>query len=75
MIIFLFTTLNRRLRTNKKKLGINKPLITHILRHTHVSKLAELGGPLYSIQNRVDHGDAETTRDIYSHVTRNAKSK
>ena len=44
-------------------------------RHTHISKLAELGVPLYIIQNRVGHADSETTRDIYLHVTQTAKEK
>lgn len=30
-------------------------------RHTHVSKLAELGVPLYIIQNRVGHADSDFT--------------
>lgn len=72
---FSFTSLNARLRQAKKKLKINKPLTTHIFRHTHVSKLAELGVPLYIIQDRVGHAASETTRDIYLHVTRKAKAK
>lgn len=72
---FAFTNLNSRLRSAKKDLEIDKPLTTHIFRHTHVSKLAELGVPLYIIQNRVGHADSETTREIYLHVTQTAKEK
>lgn len=72
---FAVTSLNRRLRQARKILDIDKPITTHIFRHTHVSKLAELGVPLYIIQNRVGHADSETTRNIYLHVTQAAKSK
>ncbi|HJF54446.1 MAG TPA: site-specific integrase [Limosilactobacillus coleohominis] len=72
---FSFTLLNQRLRNAKRDLHINKPLTTHIFRHTHVSKLAELGVPLYIIQNRLGHADSSTTRDVYLHVTEKAKQK
>lgn len=72
---FSFTRLNRRLRNARRDLHINKPLTTHIFRHTHVSKLAELGVPLYIIQNRLGHADSSTTRDVYLHVTEKAKQK
>ena len=52
---------------------INKKLVVHIFRHTHVSILAEMGVPLYVIQHRVGHGDSRITRRIYLHVTQKAK--
>ncbi|MFC0278144.1 tyrosine-type recombinase/integrase [Enterococcus devriesei] len=67
--------LNTYLRTHKKKLGINKPLSLHIFRHTHISKLAELGVPLYVIQDRVGHEHSDITEKIYTHVTKNAKKR
>lgn len=72
---FTFTRLNQNLRQVKKILKLNKKLTTHTFRHTHVSKLAELGVPLYIIQDRVGHKDAETTREVYLHVTKNARKK
>lgn len=79
---FIFTTTNNTpiqtsavntfLRTAKKNLGINKPLSSHIFRHTHISKLAELGVPLYVIQQRVGHSNGNITRQIYLHVTQKA---
>lgn len=72
---FSFTRLNARLRNARRDLHINKPLTTHIFRHTHVSKLAELGVPLYIIQDRLGHADSATTRDVYLHVTEKAKQK
>lgn len=56
------------------KLGITKRRIhAHMFRHTHVSKLAEIGVPLYAIQERLGHSSSKTTEDIYLHVTKKAK--
>ena len=63
------STINNLLRDAKKKLKINKAMSTHIFRHTHISKLAELGVPLYVIQQRVGHANSKITRQIYLHVT------
>lgn len=63
------------LRNAKRELHINKTLTTHTMRHTHVSKLAELGVPLYIIQKRVGHSDPKITEEVYMHVTKKAKIK
>lgn len=56
------------------KLGITKRRIhAHMFRHTHVSKLAEMGVPLYAIQDRLGHSSSKTTEEIYLHVTKKAK--
>lgn len=65
------SVVNTFLRTAKKYLGIDKPLSSHIFRHTHILKLAELGVPLYVIQKRVGHSNGNITRQIYLHVTQN----
>ena len=70
---FSFTMLNEMLRRAKRDLKIDKRITTHIFRHTHVSKLAELGVPLYIIQDRVGHSDSAITRAVYLHVTNKAK--
>lgn len=67
--------LNYWLRKAKAKYGIKKTVSLHTFRHTHISKLAELGVPLYLIQNRVGHKDAKTTEAIYLHVTKKAEQK
>lgn len=82
---FLFTTfhhsfiiveaVNNLLREAKKDLGIDKTVTTHTFRHTHVSKLAELGVPLYIIQKRLGHSDSEITARVYLHVTKKAQKK
>lgn len=79
---YLFTTkhhtpiqisaLNTFLRNAAKKLKIDKPVSSHIFRHTHISKLAELGVPMYVIQQRVGHSNSRVTQEIYTHVTHEA---
>ena len=55
---------------------INKPLHPHMLRHTLISTLAENNIPLKAITQRVGHKDnGKTTMEIYTHVTKNIKSK
>ncbi|WP_397537837.1 tyrosine-type recombinase/integrase [Rummeliibacillus pycnus] len=62
-----------------EKMGIKKQLHTYMLRHTHVSLLAEAGVDLPYIMNRVGHKNSKTTTEIYLHVTNgmreNARSK
>lgn len=58
------------------KKPINKPLHPHILRHTLISTHAENNIPLKAITQRVGHKDnGKTTMEIYTHVTKNIKSK
>lgn len=45
----------------------------HILRHTHITMLTEAGVELDTIMNRVGHSDARTTKNIYTHITKNKK--
>lgn len=68
-----YKNIARSLSLRKEKLKISKPLTTHIFRHTHVSKLAELGVPLNVIKDRVGHESSDITERIYLHVTRNMK--
>lgn len=82
---YLFTTkhhtpiqisaFNTFLRNAAKKLKIDKPVSSHIFRHTHISKLAELGVPMYVIQQRVGHSNSRVTQEIYTHVTHEALVK
>lgn len=50
------------------------PHITiHGFRHTHASLLFESGANLKEVQYRLGHSDSQTTLDIYTHVTNEAK--
>lgn len=72
---FQLTAINTYLRNHKADMKINKKISSHIFRHTHISKLAELGTPLYAIQDRVGHENSDITEKIYLHVTKGVKEK
>lgn len=63
---YFFDTFNR-------SSTLSHPIHAHMFRHTHVSKLAEMGVPLYAIQDRLGHSSSKTTEAIYLHVTKKAK--
>lgn len=62
-----------------KKLGINKRVRFHDLRHTNATLLLQQGVDFKVIQTRLGHSNISTTMNIYSHVTtkmqRNATEK
>ncbi|MDQ7095987.1 tyrosine-type recombinase/integrase [Desulfosporosinus sp. PR] len=59
-----------RMKRLLKIAGLDPSLSPHVLRHTHVSLLAEAGVSLQDIMDRVGHEDEKTTRRIYLHVTK-----
>ena len=67
-------SINPVLKSICKRQNIDKPITAHIFRHTHVSKLSELGYPLDVISKRVGHENDKITREIYLHIT-NRKAK
>ncbi|WP_024406409.1 tyrosine-type recombinase/integrase [Streptococcus suis] len=66
-------TFNEYVQRYFKKAGVEKSenfkLTSHVLRHSHISLLAELNIPLKVIMDRVGHADEKTTLGIYTHVT------
>ncbi len=60
---------------NTSEAVLGRPITTHVLRHTHVSLLAESGVPLETITRRVGHDDSDITKRIYLHVTKRMKSR
>lgn len=68
--LFDASHLDRFLHRLEEKAKVDKNVTTHFFRHTHVSKLAELGVPLYVIKNHVGHEDSKITEKIYLHVTK-----
>ncbi|MEO5285907.1 MAG: tyrosine-type recombinase/integrase, partial [Limosilactobacillus sp.] len=68
-------SIDNRLKIVQKMLELDKPLSTHIFRHTHASKLAELGVPIELISKRLGHKDSTITRQIYLHVTKKAAER
>ena len=59
---------------SKKKLP---RITTHGFRHTHVSLLIEMGSDvtLKQIQDRLGHDDAQTTLNIYAHVSQTSREQ
>ena len=57
------------------RLDSPKHLHPHILRHTHVSLLAEQGVSLETISRRLGHATSATTKAIYFHVTKKLKAR
>ncbi|WP_230199492.1 tyrosine-type recombinase/integrase [Bacillus testis] len=47
----------------------------HAFRHTHASLLFAAGASIKDVQARLGHTDIQTTMDIYTHVTDEAKEK
>lgn len=62
------STPNEKLQETLKKLGIKK-IRLHDLRHTHASLLFASGRSVKYVQARLGHSKAETTMNIYVHVT------
>ena len=54
---------------------LGKALTPHVMRHTHVSLLAESGVPLETISRRLGHSNSKITREIYLHVTQKQEQK
>jgi integrase len=68
-------TANTHMRRLLKISGIDKKLTPHSLRHTHTSLLIEAGVGVKEIQQRLGHGDINTTMNIYAHITENMEEK
>lgn len=62
--------LNQTVKRISNKTSIKKSFYTYILRHTHISLLAEAGVDLNLIMDRVGHKNSKTTTEIYLHVTK-----
>lgn len=61
--------LNQYVRRLGQKAQLTKKCRSYILRHTHISLLAEAGVDLQYIMQRVGHQNSRTTTQIYLHVT------
>ncbi|HFM5649026.1 TPA: tyrosine-type recombinase/integrase, partial [Enterococcus faecium] len=66
---------NQSLRAVSKELNLDKKVSSHMLRHSHISLLTELGIPLKAIMDRVGHEDSKTTLKIYTHTTKNMQNQ
>lgn len=57
----------------RKVLRRVKDIHPHVLRHTHISLLAQAGATLPEIMDRVGHVDSKVTLKIYLHITHESK--
>ena len=69
----LMSSISSAFKIRERNLKFSKHLTSHIFRHTHISKLAELGVPLHAIKERVGHESSDITEKIYLHVTENVR--
>ena len=56
-------------------LGEGRAYNIHMLRHSHISLLAELGVPIRAILERVGHRDPSITLTVYNHITQNVQDE
>ena len=70
-----FKQLANRLKRLMIRMDIDKHITPHGFRHTHTSLLIEAGAGIKEIQERLGHGDINTTMNIYSHMTKNIEEK
>ena len=54
---------------------LGKPFSFHAMRHSHSTLLIEAGATVKAVQERLGHSRAETTMEIYSHVTKKQKNE
>ena len=72
--VFSYDGFQKRLKKISLK-AIGRPVNPHMLRHTHVSLLAEEGVPLEVISRRLGHHDSAITKEIYLHITQKRKER
>ena len=58
----------QHLRVLVDKLGLDKSIHLHTLRHTHATTLLDLGVNMKTMSERLGHSDVGVTLRIYSHV-------
>ena len=56
-------------------LGEGRAYNIHMLRHSHISLLAELGVPIRAIMERVGHRNPSITLTVYNHITQNVQDE
>jgi integrase/recombinase XerC len=60
-------SIQRRLRTRARRLGISVPVHPHLLRHSFASHLLESSGDLRAVQELLGHANISTTQ-VYTHL-------
>ncbi|MGP4072769.1 tyrosine-type recombinase/integrase [Piscibacillus sp. B03] len=68
-------SINERLKSIYRNHEHLPKIKIHGFRHTHASLLFEAGASIKDVQVRLGHSDIQTTMNIYTHVTNEAKEK
>lgn len=58
-----------------KGLNLDKPVTTHMFRHTHISMLLAQGVPINVVMERVGHTSSKITLEIYTHVMKSQQEQ
>ena len=66
--LVLNSTVNRQLKNAAKKLGIETPLSTHVLRHTYGTRCIESGMRAVALQRLMGHTDISITLNTYTSI-------
>ncbi|MCT1179900.1 site-specific integrase [Lactococcus lactis] len=68
-------SLNKQLRNMCKKLGFEKTITCHGLRHTHASTMLYKGINILYVSKRLGHSSLNVTMSVYSHILKELEEK
>jgi site-specific recombinase XerD len=66
--LVLHSTINRKLKSIAKKVGISQDISTHTLRHTYGTRCIESGMRAVALQRLMGHTDINVTLNTYTTV-------